>query len=113
KEKTVLYRQHSSNVSGSHDNNSWKKRFRRIVVNKKNFAEAKAKYVMLLTFKKKYYKDLHPTYRNKLDTFISIFNKKNPLMFIKNIKNGVRSQTLAQSLLLYVTILFTKTPSRL
>ncbi len=112
KEKTVLYRQHSSNVSGNYDNNSWKKRFQRIVVNKKNVAEAKAKYVMLLTFKKKYYKDIHPAYRNKLDTFLSIFDKKNPFMFIKNIQNGVRSQTLAQSLLLYVTILFTKTPSR-
>jgi glycosyltransferase involved in cell wall biosynthesis len=113
KEKTVLYRQHSSNVSGNHDNDSWKKRFKRILVNRKNFAEVKAKYTMLLTFKKKYYKDLHPAYRNMLDTFLSIFDKKNPFIFIKNIQNGVRSQTLAQSLLLYATILFTKTPSRL
>jgi hypothetical protein len=65
---------------------------------------------MILTFKKKYYKDLNPEYRNMLDTFLSIFDKKNPFTFIKNIQNGVRSQTLAQSLLLYTTILLTKSP---
>ncbi len=111
KEKTVLYRQHESNVSGNWDNDSFTKRIQRIVVNQKNVAEAKAKYIMLLTFKKIYGDELCQQYKNILTDFLCFYNKKNPLCMIRSIRNRVRSQTLVQSFLLYITILFTRSSS--
>ncbi len=104
KEKTVLYRQHGKNVSGNWDNDSLKKRIKRIVVNKKNFAEAQAKYKMLLTFKKKYEGSLNEISKKVLSDFLCFYTKKNMLCMLRTIRNGVRSQTLAQSLLLYTTL---------
>ena len=112
KEKTVLYRQHVNNVSGNWNNDSFAKRFQRIVMNKKNFKEAKAKYIMLLCFKKKYYNFLSEKNKNSLDNFLSLFNNKNPFLFLRSIRDGVRSQTSAQSLLLYATIFLSNSSSQ-
>lgn len=108
KEKTVLYRQHGSNVSGNWDNNSFKKRFRRILIDKKNVAEVKAKYKMLLTFKKMYAANLREPHRQLLNVFLCFYKQKNLLCLFKSIRSGIRSQTILQSFLLYTTILFTR-----
>ena len=111
-EKTVLYRQHATNVSGNFDNNSFTKRFQRIFVNKKNYKAAQSKYIMLLYFNKTYANKLDKKFKCMLNDFLSLFTYKHPSCIIRNIKNGVRSQTLAQSLLLYTTIYFTKMPAQ-
>ncbi len=108
KEKTVLYRQHGNNVSGNWDNDSLKKRINRIIVNKKSFAEAKAKYRMLLAFKKEYADSLNQTFKKTLSDFLCFYTKKSLSCMLRTIRNGVRSQTLTQSLLLYVTLLLSK-----
>ena len=109
KEKTVLYRQHGSNVSGNWNNDSFRKRIQRILVNKKNVTEVKAKYAMLVSFREKYSDNLNKEQNDVLNTFLCFYKKRNILCMARSIKNGVRSQTLAQSILLYTTILFTKT----
>ena len=49
--RTILYRQHNRNISGSHDNSSFKKRFRRIFIEGKNFKDAGARYTMMQVLK--------------------------------------------------------------
>ncbi len=108
KEKTVLYRQHQSNVSGNWNNDSFKKRIQRIIINRKNITEAKAKHRMLLCFKDKYGNGLRKSDEDALNNFLCFYSKKKLRCLVKCIINSVRSQTLTQSLLLYATIFFSK-----
>lgn len=107
-EKTVLYRQHTNNVSGNFNNNSFKKRLQRIVMERKNSQEVKDRYKMLLCFKEKYDIAIDQKQRLMLDNFLCFVSKKNVVCMIKSIQNKVRSQTPVQSLLMYATALFTK-----
>jgi len=109
-ERTVLYRQHSRNVSGNFDNNTFRKRFRRILVNKRNFKDAGNKYAMLTTFKARYGNTLDKKLAHVLDNFLGFFISKNPLSMIKSIKAGTRCRTFPQSFLLYTTILLKNFP---
>lgn len=104
-ERTILYRQHSRNVSGNFDNNTLRKRFQRILVNKRNFKDAGNKYAMLTTFKARYGNALDKNLAHMFDNFLSFFISKNPLSMIRSIKAGTRCRTLPQSVLLYTTIL--------
>jgi hypothetical protein len=106
--KPILYRQHGSNISGSFDNDSLQKRFKRIFINKKNFKDASAKYKMLQVFKQRYYNSLDNSALAILDDFLQLYTSNNPLYIVKSLQSGVHSQTKAQTLLLYFTIFFTK-----
>ena len=103
-EKTILYRQHSRNVSGNFDNDTFRKRFQRILVNKRNFRDAEKKHAMLTTFKEIYGGTLDKRLAHILDNFLCFFSSKNLLCMLKSIKAGTRCRTFMQSILLYTTI---------
>lgn len=107
-EKTIFYRQHARNVSGNFDNNTFRKRFQRIILNKRNFKDAGNKYAMLTTFKEMYGNTLDKKPATVLNNFLCFFSNKNLACMIKSIKNGVRCQTIMQSGLLYTTIFLKK-----
>lgn len=109
-ERTIFYRQHSRNVSGNFDNDTFRKRFQRVLVNKRNFKDAEKKYAMLTAFKERYGSILDEKRAHVLDNFLCFFTRKNLLSMIKSIKVGIRSRTLPQSVLLYTTIFFKKFP---
>jgi glycosyltransferase involved in cell wall biosynthesis len=109
-ERTILYRQHSRNISGNFDNDTFRKRFRRILVNKRNFQDAEKKYAMLTIFKERYGSTLDKKRAHILDNFLCFFTKKNPLSMIRSIKAGARCRTFPQSVLLYITIFLKKFP---
>ena len=109
--KTILYRQHSKNISGSFDNDTLQKRFKRIFINKKNFKDAKAKYSMLQFFYRRYYSRLNKEQQRILDNFLCLYTNKKPRYIIKSLQSNVRCQRPAQTLLLYLTIFFTKIPA--
>ncbi len=105
-EKTVLYRQHGKNVSGSHDNDSFSKRIKRIFQQKKNYTDIIARREMICVFAKRYSDELAPDIRKKLDTFLRTYKHKS--LLIKDIRNRVRCQTIPQTFLFYTTFLFSK-----
>lgn len=106
--KTVLYRQHATNVSGNHDNDSFAKRFKRIFLNAKNLEDVRAKIDMSIAFRNIYYNELSKKNKTVLNDFIQLGRQKNLSLLKKNISNGVRRQTLVQSILFYLSILFLK-----
>lgn len=106
KQRTILYRQHNRNVSGNYDNSSFKKRFQRNILQRRNVKDMIAKHAMLLTFRERYGLQMRADLKQTLDDFIHYYDNKSIATIIKNIRNGVRSQTLIQSLLVYLTILF-------
>lgn len=105
-QRTILYRQHNRNVSGNHDNSSFKKRFQRNVLQRRNVKDMIAKHAMLLTFRERYGQRMRADQKQVLDDFIRYYDDRSITTIIRNIRNGVRSQTLIQSLLVYLTILF-------
>lgn len=108
KEKTVLYRQHGNNVSGSFDNDSFSKRLHRIFVNQKNVAEVRKKYIMLLCFRDMYGERLNNKDKKIMNNFICLYERKKLSCLVKSIRHKIRSQTLAQTVLFYTTVLFTR-----
>jgi len=106
--KTVRYRQHANNVSGNFDNNSFQKRFRRIFFQKKNYKDIVARRSMLLFFKQRYYSALDKKHQSVLDNFLIFYDHKSLPVFFKNVKNNIRCQTLLQTFLFYVTLIFAK-----
>lgn len=109
--QTILYRQHNRNISGSHDNSSFKKRFRRIFMEGKNFKDAGARYTMMQVFRNRYYTIMDNKHQQTLDDFLAFYTNKSPMQVWKNIKNGMRSQTMHQSLLFYITVFLKKKPA--
>ncbi|TKK68027.1 glycosyltransferase family 2 protein [Ilyomonas limi] len=107
-QKTILYRQHTSNVSGNYDNSSLNKRVQRIIVNKKNLSILTQKKHMLLQFKKQYYPQLSTNFKMTLDDFMALYNNTSLPLLWKNLRNGIRSQTMLQTLLLYGSFFFYK-----
>ncbi len=108
KEKTVLYRQHNKNVSGNFDNNTLKKRVERIFIRKDNFSILKNKKTMLMKLKETYYRQASDEIKNTLDRFLSMYKNKSLFLVVKNIRNGIVSQKISQTFLLYTTLLLYK-----
>jgi rhamnosyltransferase len=105
--KTVLYRQHGKNISGHHDNNRLSKRMNRIL-NKKNLIDVQSKIRMAIDFKNLYSETLNNSQKKIIDDFINLSTRINFLLLWKNLKNGVRRQTVAQTLLFYISVLLLK-----
>jgi glycosyltransferase involved in cell wall biosynthesis len=107
-ERTILYRQHGNNASTQFDFNSLSKRFKRIAIDKENFNDVRSKIIMAIVFKKLYYNQLSASNKNMLDEFLELSKKRTPSLLFRNIKNGIRRQTLSQTLLFYLTLLLSK-----
>ncbi|WP_018616005.1 glycosyltransferase family 2 protein [Segetibacter koreensis] len=103
--QTLLYRQHNNNISTNYDSNSLSKRLKRIVLQRKNFEDVQKKITMASIFRNVYYDRLPDSKKRILNEFISLGTGKSLALLIKNIKNGVRRQTLLQTILFYVSIL--------
>ena len=106
--KTILYRQHEQNASTQHNFNSFSKRFQRIFIDKKNFDDVRSKIKMAIVFKNKYYEQLSAHNKQVIDDFIALSKKRNLPLLIRNIKNGIRRQTLNQTVLFYITLILSK-----
>ncbi len=106
--RTILYRQHQQNASTQHDFNSFSKRFKRIIVDKKNFKDVEWKMKMALVYKRRYYEYLSAHNKKVIDDFIALFNKRTISLMFCNIKNGIRRQTFNQTFLFYFTLIFIK-----
>lgn len=113
KKQTILYRQHAANISGNHDNNSFKKRFKRIFFKGKNFRDAQSKIDMSIAFKDKYFNQLNTFQKKIITDFIVLASSKKISSIIKNLNNGVRRQTLSQTFLFYITLVLHKTKKTL
>ncbi len=107
-EKTIFYRQHGKNISGAFDNNSIKKRFVRIILQRESLQIAERKRRMLQTLKEMYTSEMNQTVRSTLNNFLKLYKNKSPFLIYKNIRNGVISQTRSQTFLLYVILLLYK-----
>jgi len=107
-QKTILYRQHASNVSGNYNNSSLKKRVQRILLNKKNLDILANKKRMLLQFKSMYYLQLNGAFKKIFDDFLALYHTTSLILIWKNIRNGIRSQTTVQTFLLYGSFFFYK-----
>ncbi|MFT4153290.1 glycosyltransferase family 2 protein [Parafilimonas sp.] len=107
-EKTMLYRQHGENISTQFNDDSFIKRFRRILIERKNFQDIESKRKMAFAFKEIYYDRLSTENKKVLDCFIEFFEYKTLSLIIRNVKNGIRRQTFSQTLLFYVTALLLK-----
>jgi len=106
--QTILYRQHSNNISTNYDSNSFVKRLKRIVVQRKNFEDVRAKIAMALVFRDSFYGSLKESHKKILNQYISLFKRKTFFMLFNNIQNGVRRQTLPQTILFYISIFMLK-----
>ena len=105
---TILYRQHNNNISTNYDSNSLVKRLKRIVLQGKNFADARRKIEMAKVFRALFANQLKERDKMILDNYISFGTGNKMSMLFKNIRNGVVRQTPAQTFLFYVSILFLK-----
>ncbi len=106
--RTLLYRQHTKNLSTQFDFNSFSKRFKRIIIDKKNFEDVKGKIIMANVFKKIYYATLNDSDKKFVDDFINFSRSKSLTLLIRNLRNGLRRQTFNQTLLFYLTLLLSK-----
>lgn len=104
KTPAILYRQHNSNISTNYDSSSTAKRFKRIFLERKNLKDVEKKLIMATTFRDKYQQKLTKEQQVVLENFLGLFKHKSPTAFVKNIRNGVRRQTLLQTILFYVSI---------
>ncbi len=105
---TILYRQHDNNISTNYNSNSLIKRFKRIVLQRKNFEDVRKKRSMAIAFKAAYFDSLCNSYKRILNDYISLFTNKSTAKVLINIQNGVRRQTLSQTFLFYTSILLLK-----
>lgn len=106
--QTILYRQHTNNISTNFDSSSLKKRLKRIVLQRKNFEDVRSKVEMALTFKAIYYSRLKDRQKVILDEFINFATKRKIRFMFKNIQNGVRRQTKRQTFLFYLSMIVLK-----
>jgi glycosyltransferase involved in cell wall biosynthesis len=105
---TIFYRQHHNNISTNHDNSSIKKRFVRILVRREIFLDINAKIKMAVAFKLKFYPLLSNKNKTIIDDFIYFGKSKSFTFLFRNISNGVRRQTISQTLLFYLGLLLKK-----
>ena len=106
--RTILYRQHNSNISTNYNSSSFIKRFKRIMLQRKNLEDAEQKLRMALAFKSLYYDRLTQSHKRILDEFISFATRTSFSRLVRNIRNGVRRQTLSQTFLFYVSMMLLK-----
>ena len=106
--KTLLYRQHFGNLSPHYNFDSFSKRFKRIFVEQKNFDDVKSKLQMALVFKEIYFDKLSQFNKKVINDFLALSKKTSLPLLIQNIKNGIRRQTLNQTILFYLTLLLSK-----
>lgn len=107
KKKTIYYRQHDNNISTNYDSSSAVKRFKRIVLQRKNFEDVRKKIAMAIAFKASYFNLLKDADKKILNDYIS-FGTVRKLSMFRNIKNGVRRQTFTQTFLFYTSIMLLK-----
>lgn len=107
-DKTVLYRQHGKNISGSYKDSTFINRFRRIVLQKKMRHDLTRKISMARMFRLTYANRLDEQQKQLLANFINLSKRKSLLLFYRNVKNGVRKQTLSQTSLLYISFFLFK-----
>jgi rhamnosyltransferase len=106
--RTILYRQHNSNISTNYNSSSFIKRFKRILLQRKNFEDAEQKLHMALAFKSLYYDRLTQSHKRILDEFINFATRTSFSRLVRNIRNGVRRQTLSQTFLFYASMMLLK-----
>lgn len=107
-EKTLLYRQHGNNVSGNYNDSSLVQRFKRIIIQKKNLRDASNKVNMAKEFRKNYQNLLSPVQIALIDDFVKLFETKSVALFLKNLRSGVRRQTVSQTFMFYTSIFLLK-----
>jgi rhamnosyltransferase len=105
-ESTILYRQHTGNISTHFDDDTLLYRFKKIFIKKGNLLQARNNILMAREFSVIYGSSLNTQSKKVLDDFINLFSFKSPQYFLKNIKNGVRKQTFNQTALFYLSVLF-------
>lgn len=105
---TILYRQHNNNISTNYNSNSLVKRLKRIVLQRKSFDDARRKIKMAQAFRDLFVNQLKRNDKIILSDYISFGTGNKISMVCKNIRNGVARQTLAQTFLFYLSILFLK-----
>ncbi|OUJ73884.1 glycosyltransferase family 2 protein [Hymenobacter crusticola] len=101
--KTILYRQHGKNISGSYDDSSLRNRFKRIIVQRRSIRDVEKKIVMVEVFKNKYLSLLTAGQIEMIDDFVDFLKNKRLSSFLKSLENGVRRQTLMQTILFYIS----------
>ncbi|GGF17737.1 glycosyltransferase family 2 protein [Hymenobacter cavernae] len=101
--KTIFYRQHGNNLSGSFDDDSFWGRFERIAIKKSNLKDVKNKLLMAEALVNAYRVELGTKQLKVVKDFINLFKYKRFSFLLNNIKNGVRRQTLTQTILFYVS----------
>lgn len=106
-QQTVLYRQHGKNISTQHDYNTTRKRFKRIFAGK-NFEDVCYKIKMAKQFRALYGDKLESEKLKLISAFIDLNSRKSVSLLIENIRNGVRRQTLPQTVLFYLTVMLNK-----
>jgi len=105
--KTILYRQHGSNISGRYDDNTFLNRFRRIILQQKSIRDAAYKIMMAELFEEKYATLLTAKQKLIIDDFIDFAKNKRLSSLLKSVGHGVRRQTFMQTLLFYFSAYFT------
>jgi len=106
--RTVLYRQHENNISGNYNDDAFTNRVRRIFIEKRMVNELAKKVSMVSEFKKLYNIILSKQQENLINDFINLSKDKSLSLFYRNVRNGVRKQTLGQTSLLYVSLFLFK-----
>ncbi len=109
-EKTVLYRQHGNNISGSFKDSTFMNRFKRIVIERKMLQDLTRKISMAKEFSYTYADRLDDQQKLLIDNFIKLSKNKSLLLFYRNARSGVRKQTLGQTSLLYISMLLFRDP---
>ncbi len=105
--KTVLYRQHGKNISGQHSNDSLQKRFKRLLT-KENIKDVDRKITMAASFRETFPQALNPHQKKIINDLINFSKTKSLRLCVQNINNGVRRQTVLQTILFYTSIFFLK-----
>ena len=101
--RTILYRQHGSNLSGSFNDNSFRGRFERIIIKRSNVKGVKQKILMAKSLLDIYQTELGSEQIKIVNDMINFFKYKSLPWLLKNVRNGVRRQTLIQTILFYAS----------
>jgi len=106
KRRTILYRQHSNNVSGHYSNNSFKLRFQRYY-KKNEWLEGilKGRFKMADSLLKRFEGEVSTNIKNLLIGYANFENIKGPERVFFCLKNGIKKNNLGHSLAFYFSLL--------
>lgn len=106
KKRTILYRQHSNNVSGHYSNNSLKKRFQRYYKRNAQLEKMmRMRFEMVGELHNRFYKDISES-NQKLLLGYSNFENKNGIERVSFcFKKGIEKDSILQSLAFYYLLL--------